>query len=89
MITTTGQTEEKSVLDAVDLATLKEDKVCIQRDHATGGLAWRFATPQADPLGMMMRALVLQVLHDEGLFGRMAQLEQRVAELEALLGKGA
>jgi len=78
--------EETSVVDAVDLATLKEDKVCITRDHATGQLAWRFATPQADPLGMMMRALVHQVLCDSGALVRIGELEKRVAELES---KGA
>jgi len=77
--------EKTSVVDAVDLATLKEDKVCITRDHETGQLAWRFACPQADPLGMMMRALVHQVLHESGALERIEQLEKRMAELEAML----
>jgi hypothetical protein len=76
--------EETSVLDAVDLATLKEDKVCIQRDHETGRMSWRFATPQSDPLGMMVRCMIHQVLADSGALARIEQLEKRVTELEAV-----
>ena len=70
-------------LDAIDLLTAKSDRVCIQRDHETGVLSWRFATPHSDPLGMMMRALVHQILVDSGALVRIEQLEKRIAELEA------
>jgi hypothetical protein len=76
--------DEFAALNAIDLATTKEDKVCIERNHETGQLSWRFATPQSDPLGMMVRVLVHQVLIDSGALTRIEQLEKRVAELEAV-----
>jgi hypothetical protein len=71
-------------LDAIDLLTAKSDRVCIQRDHETGQMSWRFATPQSDPLGMMVRCMIHQVLTDSGALVRIEQLEKRVAELEAV-----
>ena len=77
-----GKRDEFGALDAMDLATMKEDKVCIQRDHATGQMAWRFATPQADPIGLLVRAMVYDLILNSDLAKRVAQLEARVAELE-------
>ncbi len=74
---------EFAALDAVDLATMKEDRVCIQRDHATGQLAWRFASPQADPLGMMLRAMVYDLVLNSDLAQRVAELEREVANLKS------
>lgn len=76
--------DDLSVLNEIDLLTAKSDKVCIERDHETGQLSWRFATPQSDPLGMMVRCMIHQVLTDSGALARIEQLEKRVAELEAV-----
>jgi hypothetical protein len=76
-----------SALDAIDMATVEEDKICIQRDHATGGLSWRFVTPQADPLSLMWQTLFHQMMRQGGYLERIEQLEKRVAELEAKNGK--
>ena len=78
-----GKQAEFAALDAVDLATLTEDKVCITRDHATGAMAWRFATPQADPIGLMIRAVVYDLILNSDLAKEVSQLKVRVAELEA------
>lgn len=77
-----GKRDELDALNAVDLATMTEDRVCITRDHVTGTLAWRFATPQADPIGMLVRALVYDLILNSDLAKKVAQIEARVAELE-------
>ena len=77
-----GKEDEFAALNAVDLATMKEDKVCIQRDHATGNMAWRFATPQADPMGMLLRCMVYDLIINSDLAKRVAQLEERLKALE-------
>jgi hypothetical protein len=77
-----GKQTESAALDSVDLATMTEDKVCITHDHATGQLAWRFATPQADPIGMLVRAMVYDLILNSDLAKKVAQLEARLAELE-------
>ena len=69
---------EFAALDAVDLATMTQDKVCIERDHATGNMAWRFATPQADPIGLLVRAMVYDLILNSDLAKRVAQLEARI-----------
>jgi len=78
-----GKQAEFAALDAVDLATMDEDKVCITRDHATGNMAWRFATPQADPIGLLVRAMVYDLILNSDLAKKVAQLEARIVELEA------
>jgi hypothetical protein len=81
-----GNKDEFSALDAIDLATMKEDKVCIQRDHATGQLAWRFASPQADPMGLMLRCMVYDLIINSDLARKVKELEARLAQLEAERG---
>ena len=77
-----GKQTEFAALDAVDLATAKEDRVCIERDHATGNMAWRFATPQADPIGLLVRAMVYDLILNSDLAKKVAELERRIAKLE-------
>lgn len=76
---------ETKALDAIDLATAKEDKICIQRDHATGQLSWRTATPQADALGLMFRVLWYSMAHESQLWERVEALEAKIKGLEARL----
>jgi hypothetical protein len=77
-----GKQTEFAALDAVDLATMREDKVCITRDHASGNMAWRFATPQADPIGLLVRAMVYDLILNSDLAKKVAELERRIADLE-------
>lgn len=77
-----GKQTESAALDAVDLATMTQDKVCIERDHATGSMAWRFATPQADPIGLLVRAMVYDLILNSDVAKKVAELERRIAELE-------
>ncbi len=68
-------------LDIIDLATAKEDKICIERDHETANLSWRFATPQADPIAMMMRVSWLQIVRESGYHERIERIRRaEVAE---------
>lgn len=80
------QEELTPTLDAIDLATATEDRICITRDFASGNMAWRFATPQADPIGMLVRAMVYDLILNSDLAKKVVQLEARIAELEALNG---
>lgn len=77
-----GKEDEFAALNAIDLATMTEDKVCIQRDHATGNMAWRFATPQADPMGLLLRCMVYDLIINSDLAKKVAQLEERIKALE-------
>ena len=53
-----------------------EDRICIVRNHATGDLSWRFACPQADPVGMLFRALFHQMMAESGWRERIEKLER-------------
>jgi hypothetical protein len=77
-----GKKDEFTALGAIDLATMTEDKVCIQRDHATGQMAWRFASPQADPMGLLLRCMVYDLIINSDLAKKVAQLEERIKTLE-------
>jgi len=56
-----------------------EDRICIVRNHATGDLSWRFACPQADPIGMLFRALFHQLMAESGWRERIEKLEGMMA----------
>lgn len=77
-----GKHDEFEALNAIDLATMTEDRVCIQRDHATGQMAWRFASPQADPMGLLLRCMVYDLILNSDLAKKVAQLEERIKTLE-------
>jgi len=77
-----GKQAEFAALDAVDLATMTQDKVCIEHDHKTGAMAWRFATPRADPIGLLVKAMVYELILNSDLAKKVAELERRIAELE-------
>jgi hypothetical protein len=77
-------------LDDLDLGDADhpgEDRICIVRAHADGTISWRFATPKADPMGMLARVVWFQMMHESGYHERIEKLEKRVDELEALLGQ--
>jgi len=56
-----------------------EDRICIVRNHVTGDLSWRFACPQADPVGMLFRALFHQLMAESGWRERIEKLESSIA----------
>lgn len=68
-------------LNAIDAATAKEDKVCVQTDHTTGQMSWRFATPRGDPYGMMMRCLIWDAIINSDLAKKVVELEGRIGDL--------
>lgn len=74
--------DEFAALDAIDLATMKEDKVCIQVDHETKAIAWKFAAPQSDPYGMLIRCLLWDAIINSDLAKKVAELEARIQQLE-------
>jgi len=81
-----GNGKTRDVLGEVEFEeSLKrgEDRVCIVRSHETGDLSWRFATPQANPLAMLIEVAWHQMFLASGWRARIEELERRVAELEA------
>jgi hypothetical protein len=65
-------------LDTQDAITRGEDRVCIVRNHETGDISWRFASPQADPLGMLMRVFWHQMMVESGFRARIEALEKKL-----------
>lgn len=80
--------DELKTLNEIDVATMKVDKICIERDRGSGEIAWRFACQQMSPGDLMLWALFYKMMVESGYRARIEALEREVENLKALISKG-
>ena len=78
--------QEVNDFNAIDDEALKEDRICITRNHETKEISWRFGTQEMSPFELMQWTMFHAMMGYSGYRARIEALEKKVTELEKRLG---